>query len=127
MTRHDQPPPQWPPTTATDAYLAAYERTRPARVAGAQQVREQLCREGREVLDADEVGIVLLGPSRAAERRLHSAGDFAPELARADVGPVSALLEDRGLRLAHDCDDVWDVVRSWPGLGGGAIPMVVLR
>jgi len=47
--------------------------------------------------------------------------------AAADVDPVSTLVGDRGRRVAQHSDDMGDVVRSWPDLASGAIPVVIAR
>ncbi len=77
MTLHDPRPPQWPPATATFAYLAAYERTGPTTPGADQQVWDQVT--------------------------------------------------DHGWAWAEDSDALWEVVRCWPGLSGGAIPVVTGR
>ncbi len=124
MTLHDPRPPQWPPASVTYEYLAAYERTGPTTPDADQQVWDQVRAGGRCVLEEPAAGIVLVGLSREATQRLSSAHDFDPELPSADFDPVSTLVTDRGWRFAEDSDAMWEVVRSWPGLAGGAIPVV---
>jgi len=51
----------------------------------------------------------------------------APELDADDFDPVSTLVGAWGWRLATDSDDLWDVVRSWPAVADGAIPVVTAR
>ncbi len=49
---------------------------------------------------------------------------FDPDLTSADFDPAITLVTDRGWRFAEDSDAMWEVARSWPGLSGGAIPVV---
>ena len=116
MTLHDPRPPQWPPATATFAYLAAYERTGPTTPGADQQVWERVRAGGRCVLEEPAAGIVLVGLSHEAAQRLSNAS--------ADFDPVSTLVTDRGWRFGEDSDAMWELVRCWPGLSGGAIPVV---
>jgi len=129
MTTHDPRPPQWPPATATATYeyLAAYERTDPTAPGADQQVWDQVRAGGRGVLEEHVVGIVLVGLSPEATQRLGSAHTFDPDLTSADFDPVSTLVTDHGWAWAEDSDAMWELVRSWPGLVGGAIPVVTGR
>jgi len=118
MTPHEMRPPQWPPATATFEYLAAYERTDPTTPGADQQVWDQVRAGGRCVLEEPAAGIVLVGLSREATQRLSSVHDF---------DPVSTLVGACGWRFAEDSDAMWEVVRCWPGLADGAIPVVTGR
>jgi len=127
MTTHDPRPPQWPPATATYEDLAAYERTDPTAPGADQQVWDQVRAGGRGVLEEHVAGIVLVGLSPEATQRLGSAHTFDPDLTSADFDPVSTLVTDHGWAWAEDSDAMWELVRSWPGLVGGAIPVVTGR
>ncbi len=56
-----------------------------------------------------------------------AARDKRRELARTHFDPINTLVTDRGWRCAQDSDAMWEVVRCWPGLVGGAIPVVTGR
>ncbi len=114
MTLHDSRPLQWPPATATVEYLAAYEPT--DATTSSWEVWQQVRVGGRCVLEEPAAGIVLVGLSREAAQRLSNAA--------ADFDPVSTLVTDRGWRFGEDSDAMWELVRCWPGLSGGAIPVV---
>lgn len=126
MTTHDPRPPQWPPATATYEYLAAYERTDPTTPGADQQVWQQVRTSGRCVLEEPAAGIVLVGLSPEATQRVRPH-DFDPDLTSTEFDPINTLVTDRGWRFAEDSDAMWEVVRSWPGLADGAIPVVTGR
>ncbi len=124
MTSHEVRPTQWPPATATYEYLAAYERTDPTTPDADQQVWDQVRAGGRCVLEEPAAGIVLVGLSPEATQRLSSAHTFDSDLTSADFDPINTLVTDHGWAWAEDSDAMWEVVRRWPGLAYGAIPVV---
>ncbi len=125
MTLHDSQPLQWPPATATFEYVAAYEPT--DATTSSWEVWQQVRAGGRCVLEEPAAGNVLVGLSREAAQRLSITHDFDPDMASADFDPVSTLVTDRGWRFAEDSDAMWELVRCWPGVANGAIPVVTGR
>ena len=123
MTLREVRPPQWPPATATYEYPAAYERTDRTTPGADQEVWQRARTSGRCVLEEPAAGIVLVGLSPEATHRPRPH-DFDPALTSADFDPLNTLVTDRGWRCAQDSDAMWEVVRCWPGLVGGAIPVV---